>query len=88
MACHFKGILHLFPELASKLETENEIRPSAPHSPEAAACKAVQIRCEVKFSSPFSIESLLKRDCPSPRPPRPSPLSSVQVRAEQQPRPT
>ncbi|XP_050922303.1 forkhead box protein H1 [Lates calcarifer] len=85
---HFKGILHLFPELASKLETENGSRPSALHSPEAAACKAVQIRCEVKFSSPFSIESLLKRDGLSPRPSRPSPLSSVQVRAEQQPRPT
>ncbi|XP_044026808.1 forkhead box protein Q1-like [Siniperca chuatsi] len=76
---HFKGILQLFPELASKVETE---RCSALHSPEPASCKAVQIRCEVKFSSPFSIESLLKRDSPSARASRASPLSSVPVRVE------
>ncbi|XP_073319555.1 uncharacterized protein [Pagrus major] len=89
---HFKGILQLFPELASKVETENMSRASercsALHSPEAAACRAVQIRCEVKFSSPFSIESLLKRDSPSARASRASPLSSVPLRAEQQPRST
>ncbi|XP_038580478.1 forkhead box protein Q1-like [Micropterus salmoides] len=89
---HFKGILQNFPELASKVEMENTSRPSehrsALHSPEPAACKAVQIRCEVKFSSPFSIESLLKRDSPSARASRASPLSSVPVRVEQQPRPT
>ncbi|XP_054462273.1 forkhead box protein Q1 isoform X1 [Anoplopoma fimbria] len=85
---HFKGILQLFPELESKVETENTSRPSencsALHSPEPAACRAVQIRCEVKFSSPFSIESLLKRDSPSARTSRASPLSSVPVRVEQQ----
>ncbi|KAM3596178.1 uncharacterized protein V6R79_009885 [Siganus canaliculatus] len=79
---HFKGILQLFPELATKVETENTSRPSenlpVPSSPEAAACKAVQIQCEVKFSSPFSIESLLKRDSPSARPCRASPLAHVQ----------
>ncbi|TDH04276.1 hypothetical protein EPR50_G00149820 [Perca flavescens] len=89
---HFKGILQLFPELASKVETENVSRPcehcSALHSPEPAACTAVQISCEVKFSSPFSIESLLKRDSPSARAPRASPLSSVRFRVEQQPRST
>ncbi|XP_039978506.1 forkhead box protein H1 isoform X1 [Xiphias gladius] len=89
---HFKGILLLFPELASKVETENMSRPSehcsAPRSPEPAACKAVQIRCELKFSSPFSIESLLKRDSPSARPPTASLPSRVPVRAEQQPLPT
>lgn len=88
---HFKGILQLFPELACKVETENKSRPSesrsALRSPEPAACRAVQIRCEVKFSSPFSIESLLKRDSPSARASRASPLSSVPVRVEQQPRP-
>uniref|UniRef100_A0A3Q1IZD5 Fork-head domain-containing protein n=1 Tax=Anabas testudineus TaxID=64144 RepID=A0A3Q1IZD5_ANATE len=87
---HFKGILQLFPDLLSKVETENRSRPSEPcsalHSPEAAACKAVQIRCEVKFSSPFSIESLLKRDSPGARTSRASPLCSLPVRAEQQPR--
>ncbi|KAF0024754.1 hypothetical protein F2P81_023556 [Scophthalmus maximus] len=85
---HFKGILQLFPELACKVETERRSRQSKPcsplPSPDPAACKAVQIRCEAKFSSPFSIESLLKRDSPSARPSRPSPLSSVPVRAEQQ----
>ncbi|AWP21770.1 putative forkhead box protein H1-like isoform 5 [Scophthalmus maximus] len=85
---HFKGILQLFPELACQVETERRSRQSKPcsplPSPDPAACKAVQIRCEAKFSSPFSIESLLKRDSPSARPSRPSPLSSVPVRAEQQ----
>ncbi|XP_068558609.1 forkhead box protein I3-A-like [Cebidichthys violaceus] len=86
---HFKGILQLFPELASKVETENPSRPSehcSPlHSPEPAACRDVQLRCEVKFSSPFSIESLLKRDSPSAQASRASPLSTVPVRVEQQP---
>ncbi|XP_040909694.1 forkhead box protein H1 [Toxotes jaculatrix] len=89
---HFKGILQLFPELASKVETENRSRPSelcsALHSPEPAACKAAQIRCEVKFSSPFSIESILRRDGPPARPSGSSPLSSVPIRAEQQYRST
>ncbi|XP_027143271.1 forkhead box protein G1-like [Larimichthys crocea] len=89
---HFKGILQLFPELASKVEMETTSRPSEHcsglHSPEPAACGAVQIRCEVKFSSPFSIESLLKRDSPSARTSRAFPLSNVPVRAEQQPRST
>ncbi|CAK6949553.1 forkhead box protein H1-like [Scomber scombrus] len=89
---HFKGILELFPELSSKLETENMSRPSescsALHSPEPATCGTVQIRCEVKFSSPFSIESLLKRDSPSAQASKSSPLSSVPVRAQQQPWPT
>ncbi|XP_062291419.1 forkhead box protein Q1 [Scomber scombrus] len=89
---HFKGILELFPELSSKLKTENMSRPSescsALHSPEPAACGTVQIKCEVKFSSPFSIESLLKRESPSAQASKSSPLSSVPVRMQQQPRPT
>ncbi|XP_037650077.1 forkhead box protein L3 [Sebastes umbrosus] len=88
---HFKGILQLFPELASKVEPDTRRRSSehcsALHSPEPAACRADQIRCEVKFSGPFSIESILKRDSPSARASRASPLSSVPVR-EEQPRPT
>lgn len=81
---HFKGILQLFPELASKAHSENMSK--APEcSPEPAACRAVRIRCEVKFSSPFSIESLLKRDAPSAQTTRVSPLSAVPVREEQQP---
>lgn len=86
---HFKGILPLFPELASKVETENRSRAPGGQAtlkaPEAAACR-VQNRREVKFSGPFSIESLLKRDGPSARTSRSSPLSVAQVRAGQQPR--
>ncbi|XP_041811900.1 forkhead box protein C2-like [Chelmon rostratus] len=89
---HFKGILQLFPELASKVETENMSRASehrsALHSPEPAACRAVHITCEVKFSGPFSIESLLKRDSTSARASAASPLSGVPLGAEQQPRAT
>ncbi|XP_044192526.1 forkhead box protein H1-like isoform X2 [Thunnus albacares] len=90
---HFKGILEFFPELTSEVETEKMSRPSeacsALHSTEPAACGAVQIRCEVKFSSPFSIESLLKRNSPSASASKASPLSSVPVRVKQQePRPT
>eukprot|EP00064_Thunnus_orientalis_P020876 superscaffoldBa00006008_g21027 len=89
---HFKGILEFFPELTSEVETEKMSRPSeacsALHSTEPAACRAVQIRCEVKFSSPFSIESLLKRNSPSASASKAS-LSSVPVRVKQQePRPT
>ncbi|KAF3833794.1 hypothetical protein F7725_024998 [Dissostichus mawsoni] len=89
---HFKGTLQLFPELASKVETENLIEDrgsrncSAVPSPEPAACREVQIRCEVKFSSPFSIESLLKRDSPSARASRASPLSSVPLKVDYQQR--
>ena len=88
MRRHFKGILQLFPELASKLETELLSRPSehrsAPHSPEPSACKDVQIKGELKFSSPFSIESLLKRDGPPARPSGAPPPSPVPVRVEKQ----
>ncbi|XP_074543159.1 uncharacterized protein LOC141803144 [Halichoeres trimaculatus] len=88
---HFKGILHLFPELACEGETDTSSRVSkqccsAPLSPEPSEPSVsgdVQIRCEVKFSSPFSIESILKRDSPSPRALLASPLCSVPVRAEQ-----
>ncbi|XP_029023134.1 forkhead box protein H1 [Betta splendens] len=84
---HFKGILQLFPELASKVETENASGPAVPcsavHSPGASACRSVPSR-PVKFSGPFSIESLLKRSPPA-RGSRASPLSSLQVGAEQHP---
>ncbi|KAL6099890.1 uncharacterized protein ACO6RY_01611 [Pungitius sinensis] len=79
---HFKGILQLFPELESKVGTNNRSTPeplSAPHAPEPAASRDVQIRCEVKFSSPFSIESLLKRDSPSAWASGASPPSSLPV---------
>uniref|UniRef100_A0A3Q4BW23 Fork-head domain-containing protein n=1 Tax=Mola mola TaxID=94237 RepID=A0A3Q4BW23_MOLML len=80
---HFKGILQLFPELASKVEPENKSRASEHHlaldSPEPATCRTVQLRCEGKFSSPFSIESLLKRDTPPARGFSASPISAVQA---------
>ncbi|KAF3707528.1 Forkhead box protein H1 Forkhead activin signal transducer 1 [Channa argus] len=89
---HFKGILQLFPELASRLKTENTGRPSqtcsALQAPEAAACEAAQIRREVKINSLFSIESILKGDSPAAQTCRASPLSSAPVGAEHEPWPT
>nr|XP_040043753.1 forkhead box protein Q1 isoform X1 [Gasterosteus aculeatus aculeatus] len=76
---HFQGILQLFPELKSKVGTDNKGEPetrSARRSPVPAASRDVQIRCEVKFSGPFSIESLLKRDSPPTRASAASPLST------------
>nr|XP_040045092.1 uncharacterized protein LOC120826688 [Gasterosteus aculeatus aculeatus] len=76
---HFPGILQLFPELESKVGTDTNGEPeprSARRAPEPAASRDVQIRCEVKFSGPFSIESLLKRDSPPARASAASPLST------------
>ncbi|KAF7658927.1 hypothetical protein LDENG_00005810 [Lucifuga dentata] len=85
---HFKGILELFPELASKVEMEKMNREQEPcteqRSPEAAVCKAVQVISEVKFSGPFSIESLLQKDGPPAPASRASPLSREE---QQQPQP-
>ncbi|XP_029919829.1 forkhead box protein H1-like [Myripristis murdjan] len=82
---HFRGILHRFPELACREGTDMWSGAAEPctalHSPEAA----VQIRCEVKFTGPFSIESLLKRDSPSAAASKASPPSGVPVRADQPP---
>ena len=78
---HSEGLLGRFPGLTYTLST-----PPSPdhnttlHSPEDAACKAVNSRCEVKFSSSFSIDSILKKGCKA------SPLSeesSVSVKVEQ-----
>ncbi|XP_061521002.1 forkhead box protein H1-like [Phycodurus eques] len=52
---HFKDILDFFPELRGRREDGGE-----------TAAPSVHIRCEVKFSGPFSIESLLQRDSPAP----------------------
>ncbi|XP_072303213.1 forkhead box protein I1-ema-like [Eucyclogobius newberryi] len=79
---HFRGLLEFFPELASKIQTLPSERASVCF-PEAA-CKA-EVKCEVKFSSPFSIESILKRDSPRVRTSGPSAPSTVPFRAEQQP---
>ncbi|KAK2830288.1 hypothetical protein Q5P01_018219 [Channa striata] len=74
---HFKGIVQLFPELASKVETENVRRPSQ-------TCSALQTRREVKINSPFSIESLLKKDGPAAQTSRAAPVSTAPVGAELQ----
>ncbi|XP_061752963.1 forkhead box protein H1 [Nerophis ophidion] len=59
---HFKNLLDFFPELAPRVgNAENVPRP-----PEKSPRDSVQICCKVKFNSPFSIESLLKRDSPAP----------------------
>ncbi|XP_043994329.1 forkhead box protein H1-like [Gambusia affinis] len=79
---HFGGLLLYFPELASKLETEK--LDSALPSPQPASRRAVQVRCEVKFTGPFSVESLLKRDSPPSQTSTASHLSGM----EQQPLPT
>lgn len=85
---HFMRLLNIFPELASKVESNNANRPSEQKStvpsPEPAACGSVQVRCEVKFTGPFSIESLLKRDSPSSLTCRTSAPPSIQTWADQQ----
>ena len=63
---------------------------SSLNSPEDAACKAVNSRCEVKFSSSFSVDSILKKDRPSGLCSKDSPLSeesslSVRSLVEQKP---
>ncbi|XP_075995589.1 uncharacterized protein LOC142989786 [Genypterus blacodes] len=72
---HFKGILELFPELASKVEAEKENRGEPRRCPEAPANQV-----KVKFSGPFSIESLLGAGVgpatPPPSPPSPPVLRS------------
>ncbi|XP_077447049.1 uncharacterized protein LOC144067308 [Stigmatopora argus] len=61
---HFKGLLDFFPELSGRRE-----EPAA----------SVQIRCQLKFSGPFSIEALLRRDSPAWDLPRPQPLGGALV---------
>lgn len=77
---HFKEILGQFPELAPKMATDTTTHHSSPgpittvtHSPEPAVCKTPPTRRSMAFSGPFSIESLLKRDSPSCRGPKPQP---------------
>ncbi|XP_055013046.1 forkhead box protein H1-like [Boleophthalmus pectinirostris] len=79
---HFRGILEFFPELASKLQTQ--IQPPEKRVSVYSSEDACKVKCKVKFSSPFSIESILRRESPRARTPTPSPLSTVTFRAEQQ----
>ncbi|XP_077363725.1 forkhead box protein C2-like [Festucalex cinctus] len=75
---HFQNILDLFPELKGHLK---DVKGEAATPPPPS----VQISCEVKFSGPFSIESLLKRDSPAPARTlthRTSPLSSEPVQSQ------
>lgn len=75
---HFKRLLRLFPELALKLEMDNLKRPSE-QSSAPRSLHPVQVR-EVKFTGPFSIESLLKKDSPPARASRVSPPSAEELR--------
>lgn len=80
---HFLELLHLFPDLASRLKNENPSRPTGPlRSLEPAPCMALQITPEVKFTGPFSIDSILERDNTSAQACRAPPPSSVPVRVE------
>ena len=86
---HLKGVLEWFPEFTS-IDRKTTPPPAdhytTLHSPEAAACKAVNNRCEVKFSSSFSIDSILKKDSPSGLCCKASPLSEesgLSVKKEQ-----
>lgn len=86
---HFKGILQLFPELASKLVgriRSSEGPLSLKQGPEAAAAAAAACRGEERrqgeFSGPFSIRSLLRSDGPSARASGSSPPSGLKVGAE------
>ena len=84
---HFKGILEQSPVWSSPVKIENRpVKLSVTDSPTPAAHHA-QKKHE-KFSSSFSIESLLRKNCPSNRGPRhasPSVVCSASVRAEQLP---
>ena len=87
---NFKGILEWFPELTSvrkeMLTTPPPDHYTTPHSTEDAVCKAVNSRCEEKFSSPFSIESILKKNSLSALCCKASPLSEESsVSVEQKP---
>ncbi|KAJ0054985.1 hypothetical protein NL108_008702, partial [Boleophthalmus pectinirostris] len=57
---HFRGILEFFPELASKLQTQ--IQPPEKRVSVYSSEDACKVKCKVKFSSPFSIESILRRE--------------------------
>nr|XP_046217183.1 forkhead box protein H1-like [Oncorhynchus gorbuscha] len=69
---HFKGILDLFPELSTKVRMEAEQiseRSAAVFSPKPTlASPQMQNNNEVNFSSPFSIESILKYSRPNAAP--------------------
>ncbi|XP_062343097.1 forkhead box protein H1 [Osmerus eperlanus] len=85
---HFKGILEQSPVLSSTVKIENRpVELCVTDSPTPAAHHA-QKKHEMKFSSSFSIESLLRRNCPThlgPRHAPPSVVCSASVRAEQLP---
>ena len=85
---HFKGILEQSPVLSSTVKIENRpVELCVTDSPTPAAHHA-QKKHEMKFSSSFSIESLLRRNCPShlgPRHAPPSVVCSASVKAEQLP---
>ncbi|XP_019729657.1 forkhead box protein H1-like [Hippocampus comes] len=78
---HFQDLLDFFPELSGRSKDGTwSAAPPLPLPPPPPPPPSVQISCEVKFSGPFSIESLLKRDSPAPA--RTSPLVNVPVQSD------
>ncbi|XP_035286508.1 forkhead box protein H1-like [Anguilla anguilla] len=72
---HFKGMLHTFPDLASRLKGDPDVTEEmyTTHNPPKTSVSSIKPSSVAKFSGPFSIESILKKDtrslpCPKSRP--------------------
>ena len=58
---HFWGILDVFPELSSKIKMEADASENCLTTYESTPkSSSIESKCAVKFTGPFSIESLLK----------------------------
>lgn len=66
---HFKGMLDIFPDLASRLKKEPDTKEErcTIQNPQRSCAFTTQKEPVTKFSGPFSIESILKKDT-HPRP--------------------
>ncbi|KAJ8350982.1 hypothetical protein AAFF_G00169150 [Aldrovandia affinis] len=76
---HFKGMMDTFPDLASRLQrgcdtTEEMYRT---HNPQKPNIPAIHNGYATKFSGPFSIESILKKETFSRRIPKSSVLCTL-----------
>lgn len=80
---HFSGILDAFPELSSKIKMEADASENCLTTyTSTPKFSNFESKCAVKFSGPFSIESLLKRDSDAPACHRPVAESVVSGAAE------
>lgn len=61
---HFKGMLHTFPDLASRLNGDPDVTEEmyTTHNPQKTSVSSIKPSSVAKFSGPFSIESILKKD--------------------------